>query len=214
MINQSSLPNYTPQLQNLMQKVGISNCKELSQKAGVSELQLIRLRRGLALQMRVDILLKISQALEITVTELLANFAPKSVEKLEATTRSTLQQEYQLLQTKLEEQKQSLMQEFQQSSLQILESWLVQWPTVVEKVKQNPRLAAVKILPLLRPVERLMQEWKIEAIAPVGAEVRFDPHLHQLMEGSAQEGDLVQVRYTGHRQGDKLLYRAKVSPTN
>lgn len=214
MINQSSLPNYTPQLQNLMQKVSIYNYKELSQKAGVSELQLIRLRRGLTLQMQVDILLKISQALEITVTELLANFAPESVEKLEATTSSTLQQEYQLLQTKLEEQKQSLIQEFQQSSLQILESWLVQWPTVVEKVKQNPRLAAVKILPLLRPVERLMQEWKIEAIAPVGTEVPFDPHLHQLMEGSAQEGDLVQVRYTGYRQGDKLLYTAKVSPTS
>jgi hypothetical protein len=36
--------------------------------------------------------------------------------------------------------------------------------------------------------------------------------LHQLLEGTAQPGDLVKVRYTGYRQGDKLLYRVKVSP--
>lgn len=213
-MNQSFLPNYAPQLKNLMQKAGISSFKELSQKAGISELQLIRLRRGLALQMQVDILLKISQALEITLTELLANFAPESVEKSEVTATSSVEQEYQRLQANLEQQRQSLMLEFQQSSLHILESWLLQWPTVVEKVNQNPRLAAVKILPLLRPVERLIEQWNLEAIAPVGAEVPFDPQLHQLMQGSAQEGDLVKVRYTGYRQGDKLLYRAKVSPTN
>ena len=195
-----------------MHKADISSFKELSQKAGVSELQLIRLRRGLALQMRVDILLKISQALKITLTELLTNFAPESVEKLNTATKSKIEQEYQHLQTELDQQKQSLIEEFQQSSLDILESWLIQWPTVVDKVKQNPRLAAVKILPLLRPVEQLIQEWNIEAIARVGAEVPFDPHLHQLMEGSAKEGDLVKVRYTGYRQGHKLLYRAKVGP--
>lgn len=197
-----------------MQKAGISSLKELSQKAGVSELQLIRLRRGLALQMQVDILLKISQALGITLTELLANFAPESVQKLEPTSTPAVAQEYQRLQAELEQQRQSLMQEFQESSLQILESWLLQWPTVVEKVKQNPRLAAVKILPLLRPVEQLMQQWNVEAIAPVGAEVPFDPQLHQLMDGTVQEGELVKVRYGGYRQGNKLLYRAKVSPTS
>ncbi|MDJ0553794.1 MAG: helix-turn-helix domain-containing protein [Microcoleaceae cyanobacterium MO_207.B10] len=212
MINDSSLPNYTSQLQNLMHKSGIFSYKELSQKSGVSELQLIRLRRGLALQMRVEILLKISHALEITLTELLANFSPESVQKSEATATSAAQQEYQRLQAELEQQKESLMLEFQHSSLQILESWLLQWPTVVEKAKKNPRLAAVKILPLLRPVEQLMQEWNIEAIAPVGAEIPFDPQLHQLMEGSVQKGDLVKVRYTGYRQRNKLLYRAKVSP--
>jgi molecular chaperone GrpE (heat shock protein) len=164
--------------------------------------------------MQVDILLKISQALGITLTELLANFAPESVQKLEPTSTLAVGQEYQRLQAELEQQRQSLMQEFQQSSLQILESWLLQWPTVVEKVKQNPRLAAVKILPLLRPVEQLMQQWNVEAIAPVGAEVPFDPQLHQLMDGSVQDGELVKVRYAGYRQGNKLLYRAKVSPTS
>ncbi|NES04420.1 MAG: nucleotide exchange factor GrpE [Okeania sp. SIO2F4] len=203
--------NYTPQLQNLMQNANISSYRELSQKARVSELQLMRLQRGLASQMRVDVLLKISQALGITLTELLTNFVPEFIKKLPEISTSTVEQEYNNLQKELEQQKQLLMQEFQHSSLQILESWLQQWPTVVEKAKQNPRLGAVKILPLLRPVEKLMEQWNVESIANVGAEVPFDPQLHQLMEGSAQKGEMVKVRYTGYKQGDKLLFRAKVS---
>ncbi len=202
---------YTPQLQNLMQNANISSYRELSQKARVSELQLMRLQRGLASRMRVDILLKISQALGITLTELLTNFAPELIKKSPETSTSAVEQEYNNLQKELEQQKQFLMQEFQQSSLQILESWLQQWPTVVQKAKQNPRLAAVKILPLLSPVEKLMEQWNVESIANVGAEVPFDPQLHQLMEGSAQKGEMVKVRYTGYKQGDKLLFRAKVS---
>ncbi len=212
-MNQSFPINYTPQLQNLMQNANISSYRELSQKAGVSELQLMRLQRGLASQMRVDVLLKISQALGITLTELLTNFAPELVKKLPATATSAVEKEYNNLQKELEQQKKLLMQEFQQSSLQILESWLQQWPTVVQKAKQNPRLGAVKILPLLRPVEKLIEQWNVESIANVGAEVPFDPQLHQLMEGSVQKGEMVKVRYTGYKQGDKLLFRAKVSPT-
>jgi molecular chaperone GrpE (heat shock protein) len=70
----------------------------------------------------------------------------------------------------------------------------------------------VRLLPLVRPVEQLLQQWGVEAIASVGSELAYDPHLHQLMEGTAQPGELVRVRYTGYRIGEKLLYRAKVSP--
>ena len=211
-MNQSFRINYAPILQNLMQDANISSYRELSQKARVSELQVIRLQGGLASQMRVDILLKISLALGITLTELLTNFAPELVKNLPKNSTSALEQECKNLQKELEQQKQFLMQEFHQSSLQILESWLQQWPTVIYKAKQNPSLAAIKILPLLRPVEKLMGQWNVESLAPVGAEVPFDPQLHQLMEGYAQKGEMVTIRYTGYRQGDKLLFRAKVSP--
>ncbi|MGL5061281.1 MAG: helix-turn-helix domain-containing protein, partial [Microcoleus sp.] len=72
--------NYARQLQRLMQQAGLESERELSQKAGVSELQLCRLCNGLALQTPADILLKISNALQISLTELLATFAPGSVE--------------------------------------------------------------------------------------------------------------------------------------
>lgn len=210
-MSQFELPDYTPQLQELMQRAGFSTLEELSQKAGVSPLQIIRLRRGLALQTRVDILLKISQSLNVSVTELLATFAPGSVPTEETTSVAALQQEYQRLQAQMEQQRSELKAEFQQESLQVLESWLLQWPTVAYKVQENPQLPATKVLPFLRPVEQLMRQWGLEAIAPVGAEVPYNPHLHQLLEGTAQPGETVVVRYTGYRNGEQLIYRAKVS---
>lgn len=199
----------TPQLRRLMELAGFSSFKELSEKSGVSELQLIRLRRGLVLQTRVEFLLEISQALNVSLAELLA--ALGVVESSPAPPEA-IATEYQRLQAQMERQREALMAEFQQSSLEILESWLLQWPTAAYKAKENPQLAAAKILGVVGPVERLMAEWGIEAIAPVGAEVAYDPTLHQLMEGSAEAGTLVRVRYAGYRQGEKLLYRAKVSP--
>lgn len=210
-MSQFEFPDYTPQLQELMQRAGFSTLEELSQKAGVSPVQIIRLRLGLALQTRVDLLLKISQALKISLTELLATFAPGSVPTEETSSVATLEQEYQRLQAELEQQRSQLQAEFQQESLQILESWLLQWPTVAYKVQENPQLSATKVLPFLRPVEQLMQQWGVEAIAPVGTKVPYNPHLHQLLEGTAQPGETVVVRYTGYRKGNQLLYRAKVS---
>ncbi|MEG3922690.1 helix-turn-helix domain-containing protein [Microcoleus sp. POL10_C6] len=206
----ANIPDYAPQLQRLMEQAGLSSDRELSKKAGVSEIQLSRLRRGLALQTRADILLKISQALQISLTELLATLAPNYVE-LEPAPPTALEQEYQRLQASIEQQRESLMQEFQLSSVQILESWMLQWPTAASKAQENHNLRAQKLLPLLRPVEQLLEHWGVESIAPVGAEIPYNPQQHQLMEGTAEPGEPVKVRYTGYRQGDKLLYRAKVS---
>ena len=204
------IPDYAPQLQRLMQQAGMSSDRELSQKAGVPEIHLSRLRRGLALKTRADILLKISQGLNISLTQLLATLAPDFVEPEEAVP-TALEQEYQRLQASIEQQRASLMQEFQLSSLQILESWMLQWPTAALKAQENHNLRAQKLLPLLRPVEQLLEHWGVESIAPVGAELPYNPQQHQLIEGTAESGQLVKVRYTGYKQGEKLLYRAKVS---
>lgn len=200
-----------PQLRHLMKLAGFSSLKELSKKAGVDELQLIRLRRGLVLQTRVEFLLKISRALGISLEELLAALVPDAVESSQAPPEA-LALEYKRLQAYMEGQRGALMEEFQKSSLEILEPWLLQWPTAVDKAKENAQLPATKILALVGPVERLMEAWGLEAIASVGAEVAYNPQLHQLMEGSAEVGAMVKVRFTGYRQGEKLLYRAKVSP--
>lgn len=216
----SQLPqDYTHLLQDLMPQVGISSFKALALAAEVSERQIRRLRHGEIEQMRLDVLLKLSQVLQMSLTELVATFSEvelsqqkiKTSQELEPTI-ADLKQEYQRLSTQLEQQKQVLWQEFQQSSLQTIESWLLQWPTAAAKAQENPQLPAEKLLPLLKPLEQLLQQWGVEAIAPVGAEVTYDPQLHQLMSGTAQKGDIVKVRYVGYYQGGKLLYRAKVSP--
>ncbi|MEH2244010.1 MAG: nucleotide exchange factor GrpE [Nostoc sp.] len=211
---------YAQKLQDLMQQVGISSFKALSRAAGVSERQLLRLRQGKLEQMRVDVLLKLSPVLQMPLNELIATFS--TVELLQEKVAPTLElleeiadlrKEYQRSQLQLEQQREVLQQELQQSSLQLLESLLLQWPTAAQKAQENPQLPAVKIVPLVqKPLEKLLQAWGVEAIAPVGAELPYDPQLHQLMEGTAQLGEIVKVRYTGYLQGDKLLYRAKVSP--
>ncbi|WP_334822152.1 nucleotide exchange factor GrpE [Nostoc sp.] len=211
---------HTQKLQDLMQQVGISSFKRLSRAAGVSERQLLRLRQGKLEQMRVDVLLKLSPVLQMPLNELIATFS--TVELLQEKTAPTeellqeitdLRREYDRSQLQLEQQRELLLQELQQSSLQLLESLLLQWPTAAQKAQENPQLAAVKIVPLVqKPLEKLLQAWGVEAIAPVGAELPYDPQLHQLLEGTAQPGETVKIRYTGYLQGEKLLYRAKVSP--
>ena len=202
-----------------MQRVDVPSFKALARSSGVSERQLMRLRQGEVQQMRVDVLLKLSQALQVPLAELMATFSSVEFGRENVTPTgeskqaiTALKQEYQRLQAQLEQQRQALWQEFQQSSLQVLESWLLQWPTAAHKAQENPQLPAVRLLPLVRPMEQLLQQWGVEAIAPVGAEMPYDPQMHQLLKGTAQPGERVKVRYTGYRQGDKLLYRAKVSP--
>jgi molecular chaperone GrpE (heat shock protein) len=204
-----STEDYTYQLRQFMQRVGVSSFKQLSREAGVSEWQVTQLRQGRVKQMRVEPLLKMSQALQVPVSELLATFG-----KIDTggEAPAAIKEEYQRLQAQLEQQRESLMQEFQHSSLQVLESWLLQWPTAAHAAQQNPQIPASRLLPLLKPMEHLLNQWGVEAIASVGEEIPYDPQWHQLMEGTAGAGDIVKVRYTGYRQGDKLLYRAKVSP--
>ena len=124
-----------------------------------------------------------------------------------------LQNEHKRISLSMLQQRELLQQEFQRSSLQILESLLLQWPTAAYRAREDHQLAAVKILPLVdKPLEALLQAWGVTAIATVAAEIPYNPQLHQLLEGTAQPGEIVKVRYTGYMQYDQLLYRARVSP--
>ncbi len=209
-------------LQELMQRVGFSSFRALSQASGVSEKQIRRLRQGKITQMRLETLDKLSRALQVSVMDLWpivlstphASTDKEQVETVQERELANLRQEYERLQEKLTQQRQALWQEFQHSTLQVLEPLLLQLPTAAYAAQSNPAAPAIKLLPLLKPIDRLLEEWGIEAIAPVGAELPYDPQFHQLMEGTALPGEMVRVRYTGYRSGDRLLYRAKVSLLN
>ena len=62
--------DFTHRLRELMQSVGFSSFRALSQAADVSENQILRLRRG-DTQLRVETLLKLSHVLQVPVSELL-----------------------------------------------------------------------------------------------------------------------------------------------
>ncbi|MEM7727488.1 MAG: helix-turn-helix transcriptional regulator [Cyanobacteria bacterium P01_A01_bin.45] len=219
--------DFTPQLQALMQEAKISSFKALSIAARVSKQQILKLRRGDISQMRLDTLLKISSTLQIAIADLLDTFSPESSRKsLENLTSANspksqdeamnpgviaLKAEYSKLEDKLEQQAEILQQEWKNSALQIIESLLLQFPTAAQKARENPQLSAATLVPLVqKPLEKLLQHWNITTIGEVGLELSYNPQEHQLLEGNAQAGDKVKVRYVGYRQYEKLLYRAKV----
>ena len=111
-----------------MQKANLATFKALSRAAGVSEWQIEQLRQGKAAQMRVEPLYRISQALQISLETLLSQFSEFASVQTAAPTISqdTLQQEYDRLQTQLNQQRELLQQEFQQATLQKLESLILQ----------------------------------------------------------------------------------------
>ncbi|MEA5468365.1 helix-turn-helix transcriptional regulator [Spirulina sp. 06S082] len=196
-------------LQKLMQQANIPSFKQLIHLAQVSEWQIRQLRRGNIAKMRVENLEKLAKALHIPLTQLIAEFSPSPTDR---PTNIDLQQECDRLHQQLDRQQETLKQDFQHESLQIIESWLLQWPTVAIAVQKNPQLPAIRLLPLIKPIEALIEAWGLTAIAAVGEEIAYDPQWHQLMEGNAEIGEIVKVRYLGYCDRDRnLLYRAKVS---
>ena len=216
-------PDYTSKLRSLLQQADIPSLAALIRLSGVSERQINQLRRGNIGQMQVATLQKLSATLKLPLVNLIAEFSKPGSDHTSIETDGTetdgtdvevsqLKQEYERLQKQLEEKKAQLLQEFKQSTLQTLESLLLQLPTAAHAAQQNPDIPASRLIPLLKPIDQLLKEWEIESIAPVGAEVLYDPQQHQLMNGTAEPGASVRVRYTGYMWGDRLLYRAKVSP--
>lgn len=206
-------------LQTMMQQVGISSFKGLSRKAGVSEWQVRQLRQGHIDQMRLESLRKIAQALEVSLADLLNTFTTEAATSNTPLTPTAelaaLKLEYQRSQTQLAEQREHLWHEFQQTTLQAIESWLTFWPAAAHAAQQpDTKVTVATLLRLVQPFDQLLQQWGVEPTAAVNAELPYDPTQHQLMDGTAQPGDRVRVRYPGYCQGEKLLYRAKVSPVS
>jgi transcriptional regulator with XRE-family HTH domain len=216
-MNQYSYETNKQLLHDLMQQVNISSLDELSTVAQVARLQLIRIQRGLILNISVGAIAKIAQALNISIDSLLETFVEQTAVNLDKATEdhdalAACQQEYRKLQQEMLQQQEFLETEFQKTSLETMESWLLQWPTAATAVRKNPQLPAARLLSLVEPVEQLLKQWNVETIASVGEQLAYNPQYHQLLKGSAEPGDLVEVRYVGYKQEDKLLYKAKVSP--
>ncbi|MDL5052691.1 helix-turn-helix transcriptional regulator [Oscillatoria laete-virens NRMC-F 0139] len=196
----------THSLLELMQRVGISSFKALSRVSGVSERQLLYLRRAQVQRLRIEVFFKLAPVLQVPVGELLATFAGVGEASGE------VRQAYERLEAQLQVQRQELLQEFQQASLDTLETWLRNWPIAVAKVKEGTLTDPMTLVRLVQPVEKLMQQWGVEPLAQVGDEVAYDPQWHTLNEGSAQPGDRAIVKRPGFRQADKLLHRSLVVP--
>lgn len=207
----------TPQLQELMQKVGISSLRELARSTGTSAHTINKLRSGKIDKIRWESIVKISHTFQISIDEFTSIFGdcnPRSPDRFSVgeapPTIEVLQQEYQQLQQQFQQQRQTLQSEFQFQSLQTLESFLTYFPTAKHAAIDNPEFPVSKILPLIGSIDRLIQSWGVTVIGAVGDKVNYDPRWHQLVSGAVNLDEIVTVRYVGYRQGEKLIFRAKV----
>jgi len=213
-LSNQAMDDRTEILRLLMKQVGISSFQILSERTGISRRAIDTLRKRNAATLRYADLAKLAEVLQIEVTEVIAKFISDSNNPESPISEIVaLREEYQRLQQKLELQKFELRSQFERETIQQLESLILQLPSAAYAAQQNPNMLAKNILPLLRPIDALLQKWGITAIGSVGKEVNFDSQKHQLMEGSDEikEGDIAIVRYVGYMQGEKLLYRARVS---
>jgi DNA-binding Xre family transcriptional regulator len=200
----------TERLQELMQKVGIKSLRELYRSTGISAHTINKLRSGNLNTIRWESIVKISHTLQISIDEFTSIFGdckPRSPDR----SIEILQQEYQQLQQQFQQQRQNLQAEFQLQSLQTLESFLTYFPTAKRAAIDNPDFPASKLFPLVGSIDRLIRSWGVTAIGTVGSQVNYDPRWYQLIEGAANLDEVVTVRYVGYRQGEKLIFRAKVS---
>ncbi len=202
--------NCNIQFQLLMRSVGFKSFKALSKSTGISIQTINKIRAGKMDMLSWQTIVKVSTVLKISPLAFIDRFggAPMRFDRQEL---ATLKQEYAQLQQQLQQQKITLLTEFQQQSLQVLESFLTYFPTAKHAALNNPDFPAAKLLPLVGSIDRLIAQWGVTTIGTVGAEISYDPQYHQLIEGSAVPDELVTVRYIGYQQGDKLLFRAKVS---
>jgi molecular chaperone GrpE (heat shock protein) len=205
----ASVANRTIELQQLMQTVGINSFKELYRSARTSAHTINKIRAGDLETLRWQTILNISNSLQISAIELIEIFGDGKIASPDREI-ATLKQEYERLQQQLQQQRETLQAEFQYQSLQALESFLTYFPTAKHAATNNPSFPATKIFPLMGAIDRLLTQWGVSAIGSVGAEIPYDPQYHQLIEGTANPGDLATVRYVGYQQVDKLLFRAKV----
>lgn len=215
----SNQVDYSPALRSLMAEANIASYRALSQTSGVPRSAIDSLRQGQIGRLRVDMLQRLGQTLGLSLEALVDRFILLDGSQRDRDSIAevvdqikVLRQECDRLQTQLATQADTVRQQVQQEAIAQLEPWLVQWPTAAHAAQQKADLPAQKLLPLVRPVETLIQSWGVTPIETVGAEVSYDPQIHQPKAGVLSPGQPVRVSHVGYRQGDRLLYRAKVTP--
>jgi transcriptional regulator with XRE-family HTH domain len=210
--------SYSEALKDSMTAVGIGSLRALAQQSGVSRRQIEWLCQGEVQHLSIQNAMRLATVLQLTFVDFLHRFDDSSKDEQQTpdpkqnAQNVALMAEYQRLKQALNDQRAQLQATFQTEALNILESLILQWPTAAYAAQNNPTLPAVRLIPLLRPLEQLLQAWEIEAIATVGATAAYDPTLHQWGGESAppEVQHPVQVSHVGYRQGERLLYRAKV----
>jgi hypothetical protein len=119
----------------------------------------------------------------------------------------------QRLREDLKQQSEQLRLDFKNETFTQLQTLLSNYPTVQKMALSKPDLSAKNLVTLFTPLENLLGSWGYAAIGKPWEQVNYNPQLHQLDSEDIQEGELVYVRFIGYRDGERIVYPAKVSRT-
>ena len=122
-----------------------------------------------------------------------------------------IQQQCQRLRQELEGQSKQLKFDFQQETLEQLQTLLTNYPTACKMAEIKPDLPAKNLIALFTPLDNLLTNWGYEVIGKPWEKVEYNPKLHQADDDEINQGELVYIRFVGYRQADKILFPAKVS---
>lgn len=201
-------------IERRLQQLGISSFLDLQQKSGLTPTRLRQVRRGELASLTLQDLIQLAQALDWTIDELLHQVCglntstAKQVREIEALRREGLH-----LRQQLQNLSSELTQEFQQATFSQLQTLLINYPSLRASVKVKPDLPAKNIISLFTPLDNLIETWGYERIGKAWEQVPYDPQLHQADVSDIKVGEVVYVRFVGYKQGQRILYPAKVSRT-
>lgn len=221
-------------LRRLMERLQLTSWGALSSASGVSIRQIRMMRHGQLDRLTLGTIDRLAQALHCSRTEFLAIFErletlppPDPSDHSDHSDPSdpsassdrfpakpdqalVLQAECDRLREELDRQATDLNRRFQTQAIDQLESFLTSWPVAADRARRDPNLPAIKLVPLLKPIESLLAFWQVETIGAIGQITEFDPIQHQPIGDQPNSGDRVRVTHCGYRHGDRLLFRAKV----
>ena len=122
-----------------------------------------------------------------------------------------MQNQCQRLREELEAQSMLLKSDFRSEVFEQLQTLLTNYPTAREMAKIKPDLPAKNLISLFTSLENLLENWGYETIGKPWEKVSYNPQIHQADSDDIEVGESVYVRFVGYRDGDNILYPAKVS---
>ncbi|MDP5018640.1 MAG: molecular chaperone GrpE [Dolichospermum sp.] len=124
-----------------------------------------------------------------------------------------LESQSQRLREELKQQSQQLQGDFQHETFTQLQALLSNYPTVKKMALAKPDLPAKNLVSRFTSVDNLITSWGYTVIGETWEQVNYNPQLHQADSDDIQEGELVYIRFIGYKNGDEIIYPAKVSRT-
>jgi molecular chaperone GrpE (heat shock protein) len=113
----------------------------------------------------------------------------------------------------LQQQEVQLKADFRYKTFAQLQTLLTTYPSIRKRAEANADFPAKNLVSILTPLDNVLTAWGYEQIGAAWEQVPYNPRLHQPDASDIAVGEMVYVRFVGYKEGDRILYPAKVSRT-